>query len=88
VFFEPWVIPLATLVIALSSFLYTQMTLRRTASADYVRSLEARVERLEQELADAERQLRDERARNVDLMRQVVRVTGGRRHFPGDDEQP
>ena len=84
--FEPWVVPLSALIVSVAALLLTGLTMRHSASSEYVRSLEARIERLERELTDTKRQLADARDENASLYQRLFKASGGRRHLPADGE--
>ena len=67
-----YAIPLAALAVSLFTFLSGQIAQKKLANHHYVESIENRVERLERELVECNRERTRLQTENIDLMRRLV----------------
>ena len=69
---EPYGIPLAALIVSLSTLAFSALSLRGKANGDALAVVEHRVVILEDQLEACQRQLKDRQDENIGLLRRLV----------------
>ena len=67
-----WAIPLAALIVSVTTLIFSVISLRHKADGDYVRQIEERVRQLERDLSECTRARETLQRENVELLRQLV----------------
>ena len=67
-----WIVPLIALLISVMTFIATQISIRRSADENYVKSLETRLVRCEAEMNDCQAERKRLTDENLDLMRRLM----------------
>jgi cell division protein FtsB len=69
---ENFSIPLAAVIISLTTLIITTLSLRYKASDDYVRELEKKLEKLQNEVRELESELSRLKEENYRLLKRIV----------------
>jgi len=69
---ETYIIPLAAIIIAAGTLIFTALSIRSKADGGYVDQLERRVERLESALKECHHERDKLQRENIELMRKLV----------------
>lgn len=95
---EPWVIPLAALLVSIATFLFAAWSQTKTAKRVYVEDMERRIATLEAEIvklndevADCEREKREMNKQIFDLLtenRRTRKLLAKARGYDSDAELP